>query len=180
MTNINKLKLAIGSPAQSNQFSVIINPPSILQISLPEVERISILAKSVTTPDDTVGTITLNQAGRQISFRGDREIGTIEISFRYDVNMKAHDLLYAWSDLLVGHDTFTAARTHSDYTGSIIIQKLRLYDNRTPEAQPEVVRTCEVKEAFLNSISGISLDQDSTNEGIIVSTNWSYTTFKWY
>jgi len=180
MSNILRLREALGQDvARGNQFRVVINPPALLNISLPEVDRFSILAKSVTTPDDTVGTIDVNSAGKRVRFRGDKEYGDISIDIRYDAMLKSHDFLYAWMDFLVGHNTYNAARSHGDYTGSMIIEKLRLYDNRTINAEPEVVKRCFVSQCFPINVGGLPLDQEENNSGIIISTNWAYTDFYW-
>lgn len=180
MSNILRLKEALNHDvARGNQFRIIINPPALLGISLPEVDRVSILAKSVTTPEDNIGVIEVGTAGKKVKFRGDREYTDLSIDIRYDAILKTHDFLYSWMDFLVGHNTFNAARSHNDYTGSMIIEKLRLYDSRTPNAEPEVVKRCFVSQVFPTNISGMPLDQDETNNSIIISTTWAYTDFNW-
>lgn len=180
MSNINKLKLALGgSTLSANQWRVIINPPAILGISLSEVDRISILAKSVTTPESTIGTITVNQGGKPLQLAGDRSFDDLTLDFRLDINMKAYEFLNTWSDFIVGQYNYNASRSHSDYTGSMIIEKLRLYDNRTPDAEPEVTKRCYVNEVFIKTLSGLPLDQDTMNEGIISSASFAYTNYRW-
>jgi hypothetical protein len=180
MSNILKLKNALnGATLSANQFRVIINPPAILGISLPEVDRVSILAKSVTTPESTIGTITVNQNGKPLQLSGDRTFDDISVDFRLDANMRAYDFLNTWSDFIVGQANYNAARSHSDYVGSMIIEKLRLFDNRTPDAEPEVTKRCFVNEVFIKTLSGLPLDQDSMNEGIVVSASFAYTNYSW-
>lgn len=179
MSTISKLKIALGqSPAQQSQFRVIVNPPAILGISLSEVDRLSILAKSVSDPESTIGTITMNVNGFPLTFKGDRSIEPITISYRIDANLRVHSLLQNWMDFLVATDGSTAARSHSDYVGSMIIEKLRL-NQRGGSEDPEVVARCFVKDCFITSMPSMGLDQDSVNEAITIDTTWYYTSFKW-
>lgn len=178
--NINQLKLALGGSTLSpNQHRIIINPPSILGISLSEVDRVSILAKSVTTPESNIGTITVYAAGKPLQLAGDRSYDDISVDFRLDINMKAYEFLNSWADFIVGQSDFNASRSHVDYTGSMIIEKLRLYDNRSPNQEPEVTSRCFVNEVFIKTLSGLNLDQDSQNEGIVSTATFAYTNYRW-
>lgn len=182
--SISKLKNALGGDvSRQNQFRVIVNPPPILGISLAEVDRLSIVAKSVSDPESSIGSITLYSGAKPINFRGDREYSPITVDYRYDANLLVHDALYQWQEFLVSHDGFTASRSITDYAGTIIIEKLRQRQaapGQPNDLEPEVIKRCFVYDAFPTNVPGFGgLDADSANEPTIVSVTFTYSNFKW-
>lgn len=179
MSNINKLRQALGGDGvHTNQFRVILNPPAILGIATSEVERLQVLCKSVTPPELNIGTITVYQGGKPLPYRGDREYSPVTIDYLYDINMKVHDTLYNWQNLMVSVDGFTASRTRSDYASTAIIEILRLKALGDPNPEePDVIKRYILRDVFPTNVPQPNYNQETMNEFASVSVTLSYTDF---
>lgn len=177
MSNVNKLRLALGgNPQRQNQFRVIVTPPTALSISASEIDRFTILAKDVSVPTSELGTVTLFQGGKPVKFPGDPDYPDLTVTYRVDANMFVHDYLYQWRELLFSHGGFSGTRNLDESSGEIIVEKLLL-----PKVggEPVVIKRAIATNAFPLSVPDMGLDQDTMNDAVTLSVSFAYQDFTW-
>ncbi|NBP56000.1 hypothetical protein EBU71_05600 [bacterium] len=165
--SINSFNTALAGGIRPNQFSIEI--PSVpTGVTLP---NFSILCKAGAVPGMTIGTIEVPFRGRRVKYPGDRTFAewTITVINQRDQAIRAG--FEAWSNFTTALDFTTAtisSKTSDNYKTSVDIKQLA--------DDGAVIRTYQLREAFVVDVGAIELSYDTTDsiEEFTVTFQYSY------
>lgn len=165
--SIDRFNTALAGGVRPNQFSIEI-PAAPTGVVLP---NFSILCKAGAVPGMTLGTIEVPFRGRRTKYPGDRTFAewTVTVINQRDQAIRAG--FEAWSNFTNALDfttTAISAKTSENYKASVDIKQLS--DENT------VIRTYQLREAFVVDVGAIELSYDTTDaiEEFTVTFQYSY------
>ena len=165
--SIDSFNTALAGGIRPNQFSIEI-PATPAGVTLP---NFSILCKAGAVPGMTIGTIEVPFRGRRVKYPGDRTFAewTVTVINQRDQGIRAG--FEAWSNFTNALDFTTTAistKTSENYKASVDIKQLS-DDN-------SVIRTYQLREAFVVDVGAIDLSYDSVDaiEEFTVTFQYSY------
>jgi hypothetical protein len=165
--SIDRFNTALAGGIRPNQFSIEI--PSVpTGVTLP---NFSILCKAGAVPGMTIGVIEVPYRGRRVKYPGDRTFAewTVTVINQRDQAIRAG--FEAWSNFTSALDFTTTAissKTSDNYKASVDIKQLA--------DDGSVIRTYQLREAFVVDVGAIELSYDSTDaiEEFTVTFQYSY------
>ena len=167
MAQIDDFKAELaGGGFRTNQFRVTITPPAGIAIGL-DVRNTSFLCKSTEIPELTLGEIELAYRGRKIMIAGDRDTtGDWTTTFYMDTDMQIINALQRWNNGINDFDTNLGVNSLADYATDLTAELLDRDDT--------VLKTYIFKNAWLKTISGLSLDTTNVDAIAEFTCTWKY------
>ena len=165
--SITTFNTAFAGGIRPNQFSIeIATPPTGITLT-----NFPVLCKAAAVPGMTIGLIEVPFRGRRVKFPGDRTFAEWTVTV---ISQKDHAIRTGfedWANLIAASD-FTSkaisAKTSSSYKANVDIKQLK-DDN-------SVIRTYQLRDAFVVDIGAIELSYDTTDaiEEFTVTFQYSY------
>ena len=165
--SITTFNTAFAGGIRPNQFSIeITTPPTGITLT-----NFPVLCKAAAVPGMTIGLIEVPFRGRRVKFPGDRTFAEWTVTV---ISQKDHAIRTGfedWANLIAASD-FTSkaisAKTSSSYKANVDIKQLK-DDN-------SVIRTYQLRDAFVVDIGAIELSYDTTDaiEEFTVTFQYSY------
>lgn len=146
--------LSVAGVARAHKWTVIVSFPSSIATT-STIEKISLLARSTTTPASTLGDLGVRFEGRNIPIAGDRTYEDFPLTILGTNDYLARDAFESWSELINGNESNTGLVAPVDYMSDI---ELQLHNQND-----EIVKTYILKDAWPLNVAGSELDRASEN-----------------
>jgi len=165
--SIDSFNTALAGGIRPNQFSIEI-PSTPVGVTLP---NFSILCKAGAVPGMTIGTIEVPFRGRRVKYPGDRTFAEWTVTVINQRNQGIRAGFEAWSNFTNALDfttTSISTKTSENYKASVDIKQL--------SDDGSVIRTYQLREAFVVDVGAIDLSYDSVDaiEEFTVTFQYSY------
>lgn len=131
MPSINEFKQAIRAGLQrNNRFRVMVDFPNFAT-GQDTARQASVLARTATTPESTLGVLELNYSGRQIPLPGDRQFNEWPVTFIGTQDWNIRDAFEVWQQNINGNESNSGLAAPEDYSRDILFEMLDANDNVT-------------------------------------------------
>ena len=178
-SNLDRFIETIQGGARPNQFFVNVDLPGF-----ELTDQSTLLCKSGSLPESTLGTVVIPFRGREIKAAGDRTYGTWTASFISDRLMEVRSEFEKWNNLMNRHKDGSAPYNLISGTGPDIYS--RSYGRNVIIGQLErnnsdfgsIIKIYILRHAFPATVGSIELAYDNNNTYSEFTVDFEYTYFE--
>ena len=158
--------------ARPSLFSVTLSVPAGIGIDNVSVDKFRFLCRTAELPASTISFVSIPYFGRSIKVGGDREFGDWSVNVMNDEDFAVRSLFELWSNAI--------NRLESNVRDPVVSTEDYKTDLQCTQYSKDgdIIREYNIIGAFPTTVSGISLDWDSTNQIEVFAVTFAYDYWK--